>query len=65
MIKLTARTRKGKNVISNHGNMWEEIRRQETVKFSSQPGGWVLITSGDDLRWVHLTDDKDFILEED
>lgn len=68
MIILTARTRKGKNVILNHGVAWELEETSDTVHFSGRKGKdiWLLIRSviTTDVRWVHKIDDDNFIITE-
>ena len=64
-LTLTPKTRKGKNVITNHGDQWFIVRHKETVQFSSERF-WMIIQSKttDDIRWVRdITKqqiDKDF-----
>ena len=62
-IKLTAKTRKGKNRISQFGNIWSVEREAEKVIFSNLRGGWMLIKPENGIqgtRWINRFHDKDF-----
>lgn len=60
MIKLKGISQKGKNRIHEQGEDWEIVREQERVPFSMETGPWLLLSSGNNLRWIHKTNDKDF-----
>ena len=71
MIKVKAKTRKGKNRIRVNGDLWEEIERKDSVElpfvgirvtFPSDRGPWILLESvkTKSLCWIHLTKDENF-----
>lgn len=63
-VQLKGKTHKGKNRIAEQGDIWEIVREQDCVILSSEFGPWLLLSSGDNLRWVHKTKDENFqILE--
>lgn len=67
-ILLQGKTRKGKNRISQFGNIWTVMAETDRVIFSQEQGPWLFITvssSGKDMnhassRWIKKTDDPDF-----
>lgn len=63
ILRLSGKTRKGKNRIREHGRDWDLIRVQDTVLFTSKPGPWYLVKAGEDMRWVHARDDENFVVE--
>jgi len=63
MITLRAKTRKGKNILANHGTIWTVEHNENTVIFTDKIGPWLLLTAGTDWRWVHETDDENFEVE--
>lgn len=71
-IILTAKTLRGKNVISHSGKDWRIIRESEKVQFSTDTGPWLLCLPEDqwdrhnttEARWIHKHNDKDFALGE-
>ena len=58
LVKVTARSNKGRNRIVEHGEFW---------RVKKQWGNKLLIETGDDmgngLRWVDGLDDPDFEIE--
>ncbi len=60
-FRLTAKTHKGKNILSIHGDLWE-IHKTETWPTGENGKGQIAIRSlrTDDWRWVHSVDCKDF-----
>ena len=58
VVRLTGKTNHGKNRVRENGIEWEVVNKDNGA------GRWVLksITTGD-LRNVHPTEDKDFIME--
>ena len=64
MIILKPKTRKGENVIKNHGDRWEVIEDRGIVQFSNKKN-WLLIRSEKtkDSRWIHASEDDNFIYE--
>lgn len=59
IITLSGKTRKGSNVITNHGALWEVKRIDDDVFTVFQPN--VLIAAPDgDMRWIHIANDKNF-----
>ena len=66
MIRLTGKTRKGKNRVNTNGAEYDFVESRDKVSFDDEPGPWLLITSianPKSMRWVHKTDDIDFIIE--
>lgn len=67
-VILKPKTRKGKNVITNHGEVWIVINQQLDVPFSTDKD-WLLLQSEktEELRWVrnHHHSDKDFFMTVD
>lgn len=67
IVRLIGKTLKGKNRIreANNPSTWTVIKQQEMVGFSDRSGPWLLVGSGNSHydRWVHLTDDFDFVVE--
>ena len=63
MVTMRGKTRKGKNSVSNHGSEWTLRRVEDSVLFNTKPGPWLLVAAGTDLRWVHKTDDPDFLTD--
>jgi hypothetical protein len=79
-VTLVAKTLKGKNKlqeVSKHFGwdkntpvIWKELESKEVVIFSDEKGPWLrLIPAADEdvfkfTRWVHLTNDKDFVVTE-
>ena len=67
-LKLTGKTGKGKNRVREHGEFWlVDAPLVNQVHFStSSIGPFALIHSEKtgDSRWVGLTEDQDFVVEE-
>lgn len=65
-VELRSRSHKGKSRIQEHGKFWKVIRTQSTVGFSSERGGWLLVTPLESnngyTRWVNIITDKDFVV---
>lgn len=62
-VKLTPKTRKGRNVVSRDGNLFRVVGQRDQVQFSTQAGPWLHVEPINRPwmgRWVHSTDDKDF-----
>ena len=69
-IKLKGISQKGKNRTREQGNDWTVWAETDRVLFApSKIGPWLFISptgkSQDDkaCRWVHLTQDPDFVVE--
>lgn len=62
---LTGKTQKGKNRIRELGTLWQIVRTADTVLFDTRKGPWALVKpigQPDKSRWIHWTDDKDFVV---
>jgi hypothetical protein len=69
-VKLTGKSRHGKNRVREQGEFWEVAAERDTVRFrTSAPGPFILIQSesvgprGPHLRWVSIQKDPDFSVE--
>lgn len=66
-VKLTAKTLKGKNRLREAGDPehWTVLKQQAMVGFSQHEGPWLFVKPQNEFhsRWVHLTDDHDFVVE--
>jgi hypothetical protein len=64
IVKLTALTHKGKNVIAQHGKHWFVKRKSRAVACLGGDTGLLLFPCVDsdfrNFRWVSTTGDKDF-----
>lgn len=73
MIKLTAKTLKGKNKLQNAKvkgacGTWKILQQKDRVLFSDEAGPWLRIVplteNNEEImslsRWVHSSNDKDF-----
>lgn len=73
MIKLIAKTLKGKNKLQNAKvkgacDDWKVLQQKDKVLFSDEIGPWLRIVplteNGEEImslsRWVHSSNDKDF-----
>ena len=68
LIRLQGKSLKGKNRVREKGREWFVIRETDDVLFASNsPGPWALVqpVNGQavDSRWIHLTQDNDFLIE--
>jgi len=67
-VRLKGKSLKGKNRIREHGEWWTIEFEADTVLFDPRPGPWALVSPcrSDDpdlhSRWIHLKEDKDFIV---
>ena len=64
---LKGKSLKGKNRIREHGEFWFVEVEADTVLFDPRPGPWALVVPGgpanrEHSRWIHLKEDKDFIV---
>tara|TARA_R110002126_G_scaffold105861_2_gene240398 strand:+ start:4022 stop:4255 length:234 start_codon:yes stop_codon:yes gene_type:complete len=65
VIKLTPKTRKGKNALQNKVNEWTVLVFSPTVSFSFDKG-WMMVVERreddrePDVRWLQERDDKNF-----
>ena len=70
-VKLTGKSRHGKNRVREQGDAWEVVGESNTVHFrTSAPGPFILLQSsesegphGPHARWVSIQRDPDFTLE--
>lgn len=64
VVKLEAKTKKGKDRIAQQGSRWLIEAIAEKVLFDDKNGIWLglrgKLKPGDTFRWVHLTDDENF-----
>lgn len=76
VLTLIPRTKRAKQIIKQHGERWEVVRRQPYVLFYANRGPWLLVqplseerAPADDLqaakiesasRWVHEFFDDEF-----
>ena len=69
-VKLTGKSRHGKNRVREQGDAWEVVGERDSVQFrTSAPGPFLLLQSestgphGHHSRWVSIQRDPDFTLE--
>ena len=43
IVTLVSQTKRGKQIIKQHGDRWEVVRREVSVIFTSAPGPWLLL----------------------
>lgn len=64
VVKLEAKTKKGKDRIAQQGSRWLIEAISEKVLFDDKKGIWLGLSAKarqtDCFRWVHLTDDENF-----
>ena len=75
IVTLLPLTKKGKQIVKQHGDRWEVLRSLDKVMFSNDKGPWMLVvplgekrvdetvrdTRQDSAsRWVHAFFDKNF-----
>ncbi len=65
MVKLTGRSKRGRERIKAHGSEWVVHCSWHRVQFSSDTGPWLLVGSllTRDTRWVHQDRDPNFKVE--
>lgn len=74
-FRLVGKTLKGKNRVRELGEMWLLDKAVDSVGFSTEAGSWLFVfpltcrtncrsTLCNHTRWVHLTNDFDFIVQE-
>lgn len=61
-IVLTAKTAVGKEKLSYHGERWILKGKTEKLKFTRDPGPWLIVISRDGKKCIHIKekDDLDF-----
>ncbi len=66
-VKVTGKTRNGKNIIQLHGDTFEVIKIAASVAFDSKSGPWFLLESLNNtfkkekhLHWIREKEDPDF-----
>lgn len=52
LVLLHGKTRKGKDIIAQHGDKWEFIKHGKDRQ--------ILVGSGREMRWVAIDGDRDF-----
>lgn len=57
---LVGKTKKGKQIVKEHGSIWDCQKLSMTVGFSPDFGPWALVGHDGAMRWIHLTFDGDF-----
>ena len=70
-VKLTGKSRHGKNRVREQGEDWEVVGETDSVHFrTSAPGPFILLQSsereglhGPHARWVSIQRDSNFIVE--
>jgi hypothetical protein len=76
IISLIPLTKRGKQIVKQHGERWEVVRLAQRVLFSDEPGPWLYVqplteerAPANDVRaarvdsaarWVHEFNDEDF-----
>lgn len=64
-VTLRGLTAKGKQRVKQWGERWVILKKKDKVSFSDLNGDWLFVqavgdTSDSSSRWVNLTSDKDF-----
>lgn len=76
VVSLLPLTKRGKQIVKQHGGRWEVVRRQPYVLFSAEYGPWLYVQplteerapaanarearADSAARWVHEFRDSDF-----
>lgn len=76
VVSLIPLSKRGKQIVKQHGERWEVVRREESVLFTTAPGPFLLVqplteerAPAEDMRasriesasrWVHEFSDEDF-----
>lgn len=69
-IVLSAKSKRAKQVLADHGNRWVVLEKREKVLFSDLRGPWMLVApdgrgcSTAHRRWVNARRDPRFVIEE-
>jgi hypothetical protein len=68
LVKLIPKTRRAKNKIHEHGEIWEwdktmAVRLQRSHTAQTKDRVFLISEKDKDWRWIHPTDDPDFIME--
>ncbi len=61
-VTLSGKTHLGKTRVANRGSTWRIRQTRSSVRFSTRPGPWLLLTSvrpEGHLLWVHAENDPD------
>jgi hypothetical protein len=61
-LKLKGRTQKGKNKVTNEGELWSLLQIKQNVPCVNGPAMMIGSDKGD-MRWVQQTNDPDFTIE--
>jgi hypothetical protein len=62
-VTLVPKTRQGQDIVITHGPVWHVRDEAEQVQFTRQPGPWILLETRHDMRWIHLRNDENFLVE--
>lgn len=63
IITLKPITRKGKNRVQEHGNIWRVLECREQVQcFNNRAGIKIQSLKDTTIRWIQKDNDKDFII---
>lgn len=62
-IKLIAKTRKGKNILSKHGNLWKIIKVKQHVPCVDGTGLFIQSLQSNDTRWIAQHNDEDIKID--
>ena len=66
IVTLQAKTKKGKDRINQQGSKWLIEAITESVLFDDKKGVWLGLSSkrasNEGFRWVHFTDDENFLV---
>ena len=65
-VELAGLTKRGKQIVKQHGAKWRVLDKRDTVLFSADRGPWLLVVPADQdqnseaSRWVRSLFDSDF-----
>jgi len=65
-VKLVGKSRHGKNRVREQGELWQVVNEKSNINFrTNAPGPFLLIQSesSDNIRWVSIHGDPDFVVE--
>ena len=61
-LYLTARNRKGNNIIHRHGVIWYVDVMQDSVQCLNNKPGALIRSQTNDRRWIFQNDDTNFVV---
>ncbi len=67
ILRLTGKTGHGKNRVNEHGDLWNVLEQREHISFPTKSvGPFAMVESliTGNARWVGLTSDENFDIEE-